>query len=177
MNIVLSSGLKTKEIEACGETFLDYLDVDDLTLKTYKVGIYSFLKYLNENKISIPTRDDIIGFRNMIRENYSSNTVNTYMVGVKALFKFLKIKGVCEDLSQDIKGAKFDTTPRKEILSLEQIRNIYNSLSDLREKALFSLMIGTGCRVCEIQTACIEDIKEYNGEIVFSYPSFSPVII
>ena len=102
----------------------------------------------------------------MLRANYSSNTTNTYMVAVKSLFKYLEVHDLYKNIAVDIKGAKYDTTPKKEVLSLEQMQYIYNNLTDLREKALFGLMITTGLRVCEISTALIEDIRVYNNEVV-----------
>lgn len=153
-------------MDKCKESFIDYLDVDDLTLKTYKTGIDSFISYLKENNILNPTRDNIIAYRNMLRETYSNNTVNTYMIAVRALFKYLEIHKMYENICVDIKGAKYDTTPKKEVLSIEQIKEIYNNLNDKREKALFGLMCSTGLRICEISTALIEDIKTYNNEIV-----------
>lgn len=158
--------LTINELNEYKESFIDYLDVDKKTLNAYRVGILSFMNYLKNNQINKPVREDIIGYRNYLRENYSSNTVNTYMIAIRALFKYLKIHNKYEDITVDIKGAKYDTTPRKEVLSLEQMKNIYSTLEDSREKALFGIMISTGLRVCEISTALIEDIKEHNGEIV-----------
>jgi len=158
--------LTFEKLEQFEESFIDYLDVDDKTLKVYKNGINCFKNYLKENNIQYPTRDSIIGFRNMLRETYSSNTVNAYMISVRALFKYLEIHNLYKNIAVDVKGAKYDTTPKKEVLSLEQMQTIYNSLIDPREKALFGLMVSTGLRVCEISTALIEDIKMYNNEIV-----------
>ena len=158
--------VKYVELEQCKESFIDYLDVDDLTLKTYKTGIDSFIKFLKDNNVNNPTRDNVIAYRNMLRDIYSNNTVNTYMIAVRALFKYLEIHKLYENICVDIKGAKYSTTPKKEVLSLEKIKSIYNGLNDLEDKALFSLMCSTGLRVCEIATALIEDIKEYNGEMV-----------
>lgn len=148
------------------ESFIDYLDVDDLTLKAYKVGINALINYFKENNIKQPTRDDIIAFRDMLRENYSSNTTNTYMIAVRALFKYLEIHNIYDNICVDIKGAKYSTTPKKQVLTQEQAKEIYSNLFDLREKALFGLLITTGLRGIEVSRAKIEDIKEYNGEIV-----------
>lgn len=148
------------------ESFIDYLDIDEKSLKAYRVGINSLMEYLKDNNIKYPTRNDIIGFRNELRQKYSSNTINTYMVAVKSLFKYLSIHNLYDNIAVDIKGAKYDNTPKKEVLSLDQMQTIYNSLQDSREKALFGLMITTGLRVCEISTALIEDIKIHNNEIV-----------
>lgn len=158
--------LTTNKLENFGETFIKYLDVDDLTLKAYKCGVNSFFSYLNEQQIQKPTRDDIIAYRDVLREEYSSNTVNTYMVAVKSLFKYLSVHHLYENIAVDIKGARHDTTPRKQVLSLEKIQEIYKSLDDDRERCLFGLMCTTGLRVCEISNALLEDIKEYNGETV-----------
>ena len=161
-----NSLVKIMEMEQYKESFIDYLDVDNLTLKTYKTGIESFINFLNSINVKNPTRDDVIAYRNMLRETYSNNTINTYMIAIRSLFKYLSIHNIYENICVDIKGAKYSTTPKKEVLSLEKIKSIYNGLNDLEDKALFSLMCSTGLRVCEIATALIEDIKEYNGEMV-----------
>ena len=55
-------------LEEFEESFIDYLDVDEKTLKVYKNGINCFKNYLKENDIQYPNRDSIISFRNMLRE-------------------------------------------------------------------------------------------------------------
>lgn len=161
-----NSLIKFVEMEQCKESFIDYLDVDDLTLKTYKTGIESFIMYLKDNDIKNPTRDDVILYRNKLRETYSNNTVNTYMIAVRALFKYLEIHNIYDNICVDIKGAKYSTTPKKQVLTIEQAQFIYKNLTDKKEKALFSLLISTGCRGIEVARAKIEDIQEYNNEIV-----------
>lgn len=165
-NMCVNEILSIDTIQKEGESFIDYLDVDDLTLKTYRVGILAFLKYLKDNNIKEPNRNDIISFRNMLRDNYSSNTVNTYMIAVRSLFKYLSLNGKYKNIAEDIKGARYSKIPKKEVLSVEELQTIYNNLTDLRERCLFGLMISTGLRVCEISTALIEDIRIHNGEPV-----------
>lgn len=164
--IINESVLTLSALQGYTESFVDYLDVDDLTLKAYKCGINAFMNYLKSNDVKYPTRSDVIAFRDELRENYSSNTTNSYMIAVRALFKYLEAHKLYDNICVDIKGAKYDTTPRKEVLSLDQMKNIYSKLTDKREKALFGLMITTGLRVCEISTALIEDIRMYNNEAV-----------
>lgn len=69
------------------------------------------------------------------------------------------------DITKNVKGAKVSSLPKKNVLVLQQVKDIYNNLSDLREKALWSLLFTTGLRGTEVSNAKIEDIKEYNGEI------------
>ena len=165
-NEIISSDLTLHQLKEYGESFIGYLDVDSKTLSAYKVGINALMQYFKENNIKQPTRNDIIAFRDMLRENYSSNTCNTYMIAVRALFKYLEIHDLYKNICVDIKGAKYSTTPKKQVLSQEQARLIYSSLTDLREKCLFSLLISTGLRGIEVSKAKLEDIQEYNNEIV-----------
>lgn len=165
-NEIMCNDFTLQKLETYTESFIDYLDVDDLTLKAYKVGINSFMQYLKDNNIKQPTRDNIIAFRNELRQHYSSNTVNTYMIAVRSLFKYLEIHDLYKNIAIDIKGARYDTTPKKEVLSIEQAQMIYKGLKDIREKALFGLLITTGLRGIEVVRAKIEDIKVHNGETV-----------
>ena len=164
--MVNESALSLSTLQGYAESFVDYLDVDDLTLKAYKCGINAFMNYLNDNKIKQPARNDIIAFRDMLRENYSSNTTNSYMIAVRALFKYLEVHKIYDNICVDIKGAKYSNTPKKQVLTQKQARDIYADLVDPREKALFSLLITTGLRGIEVARATLEDIQEYNNEIV-----------
>lgn len=169
MNMVITNqnnSITIPELESYTESFIKYLDVDDKTLKAYRVGIRALMQFLNDNGIKNPVRDDIIAFRDYLRENYSSNTVNSYMIAVRALFKYLEIHNRYKNITVDIKGARYANTPKKEVLSLEQMKDIYSNLIDARERALFGLMVSTGLRICEVSTALIEDIRYHNGEIV-----------
>ena len=161
-----NSELTLEQLSKYKESFVDYLDVDDLTLRAYKVGINALMSYLKDNNIKQPTRNDIIAFRDMLRDNYSNNTVNTYMIAVRSLFKYLEIHKLYENICVDIKGAKYSTTPKKQVLTQKQAKEIYSNLTDLRDKCLFSLLITTGLRGIEVARARIEDIQEYNGEVV-----------
>lgn len=161
-----SSLLELQDIRNYAESFFEYLDVDELTLKQYKVGIKCFMNYLLEKEISNPTRNNIIDFRNMLRNNYSSNTVNTYMIAIRSLFKYLSINFGLENVAEDIKGSRTNNVPKKQVLSMEQAQYIYNNLTDPREKCLFSLLITTGLRGVEVSKARLEDISIHNGEIV-----------
>lgn len=169
MNMVITNqnnSITIPELESYTESFIKYLDVDDKTLKSYRVGIRALMQFLNGNGIKNPIRDDIIAFRDYLRENYSSNTVNSYMIAVRALFKYLEIHNRYKNITVDIKGAKYSQVPKKQVLSQEQAKKIYSELTDLREKCLFSLLISTGLRGVEVSKAKIEDIKIHNNEVV-----------
>jgi len=147
------------------ETFTEYIDVSKKTVESYKNGIRALLEYFELNNIINPTRQDIKNFRNELLCNYSSNTVNSYMTSIREFFKYLETMKIYENIADGIKGAKVSRTPKKQVLSKQQIVNIYHSLTDKREKALFSLLVTTGLRGIEVANAMLEDLKYYNGEM------------
>lgn len=148
------------------ETFIDFIDVSEKTIKNYKIGIGNFMEYLKKNNISNPTRNDIRNYRNNLIHDYCSNTVNSYMTAIREFFKYLSTYGIYENVVEGIKGAKTSLTPKKQILTKEQVGLIYNNLADKRERALFSLLITTGLRGIEVAESKIEDLKLHNGEVV-----------
>ena len=150
------------------ETFINYLDVSNKTISSYKNGIECFISYLRDNNATCsPTRENVIGFRNYLKEQkYANNTINSYMVAIRSMFKFLSIKGIYPNIAEDIKGAKVSSTPKTQVLPLNKAREMYASLTDPRERVIFGLLITTGLRGTELSNAMLEDIKIHNNEIV-----------
>ena len=101
--------------------FIDFIDVNATTLRTYINGIDSFVDFINKNGIENPQRKDIISWRNKLIEENSCNTANTYLVGVKSFFKFLEFNQMYVDITRNIKGAKISSLPKKNVLTLEQV--------------------------------------------------------
>ena len=151
------------------DEFISYLDVSCETLKTYKEGLKSFFNYLKENNIKSPTRDDLRHFREELKQGLSINTTNSYLTSLRRFFGYLEVNGLYPNITKDIKSIKISKIPKKQVLTLEQTKDIYNNLVDLREKALFGLMCSTGMRAIEVSRALIEDIKIHNGEVVLFF--------
>lgn len=156
----------SNSLETVKNQFFNYLDVSETTLDTYRKGIECFLKYLNAKNIKQPTRNDLRGFRDELKEKASVNTVNSYLTSVRRFFGFLETNKLYEDISKDVKSIKTAKIPKKQVLTIEKAKEIYSQLTDLRQKCLFSLAITTGLRGIEMANARIQDIKIHNGELV-----------
>lgn len=151
------------------ESFIDYLDVCNGTVQTYKESLKAFFEYLIANNIKYPTRNDLRVFREELKGKLSVYTINSYLTAIRRFFKYLELNGVYENITKDIKSIKVSKIPKKQVLTLEQTKEIYNSLTDLRERCLFSLFVSTGMRAIEVSRALIEDIKIHNGEVVLFF--------
>lgn len=148
------------------ENFITYLDVSSLTLRSYYNGIKAFLEYLDKENVKNPTRNDFRRFRDTLKQNTSINTTNSYLSAVRRFFAYLEVNKIYENITKDIKNVRTSNVPVRQTLSLEKSREIYKSLTNKRERAMFALAITTGMRAEEIASAKIDNIKMYNGEVV-----------
>ena len=88
------------------EDFINYIDVDSKTIRVYEDGIKSFINYMQDNGIVNPTREDVVGYRNTMRETKSSNTVNSYMSSLRVFFNYLDHRNIYENITKDVKNVK-----------------------------------------------------------------------
>ena len=158
--------IKEINLRSVKESFIDFLDVNELTIRNYRDGILKFIEYLEDNNIKLPTRIDFKMFRDSLKDKMTSNTINSYLTANRCFFRYLEANGIYENITKDIKNVKTSNIPVRQVLSQEKCKEIYKSLTDKREKCIFSLAISTGLRANEIALAKIENIKEYNGEVV-----------
>lgn len=162
-NMILSDKFILSKVK---EDFTEYLDVSNETLNTYKKGIECFFNYLTVKNIKQPTRLDLRAFREELKQSSTTNTINTYLTAIRRFFGYLEDNGLYEDITREVKSVKTSRIPKKQVLTLEQSKTIYKSLTNKREKCIFSLAISTGLRGIEMANARIEDIKLHNGEYV-----------
>lgn len=148
------------------EDFITYLDVNAETLRCYKEGIKKFLEYLKNIEVKYPTRNDIRNFRECLTKEHSVYTINSYLTALRRFFDYLEDNNLYENITRSVKSLKTSNIPVRQTLNEDECKKIYKSLTDKREKAIFSLAITTGLRANEIATAKIENIKIYNGEVV-----------
>lgn len=158
--------LNTINFSEATEDFITYLDVNEETLRCYKEGIKKFLGYLKNIEVKYPTRNEIRSFREYLAKEHSIYTVNGYLTALRRFFAYLEDNNLYENITKSIKSLKTSSIPVRQTLSEEECKRIYKSLTDKREKLIFSLAVSTGLRANEIALAKIENIKIYNGEVV-----------
>lgn len=134
--------------------YLDFIDVTNNTIDTYKNGLKMFFLYLRENNIKNPEREDIIDFREILKSSHSLSTVNTYLISIRNFFKWLEYENLYKDITKNIKGVKISREHKREALTEKQINLVLSKSKDTREKIIFLLGVCCGCRaneICNIQ--------------------------
>lgn len=151
------------------------VDITDTTIKGYRVCIRQFLKWLKDNQINQPTRDDIKAYKLYLKNsNYTNGTKNQYIRAVKHLFKWLYSEGLYPNISDNIKGFKViaDNT-KKDAFTEQEIKKIIDDIDTTsvigkRDKAIILLMLVGGLRITEIHNMDIQDIEIKNNEYIIN---------
>ena len=154
------------------DDFTDYLDVKPATVRNYTKSIRIFLQYLYNNGISTPERDDVIGFREQLKEEgKKARTIQNYIIGVRQFFKYLEGKEYYKNIAKDVKGVRVGREHKKDYLTAEQVNHVLSKIdrdtdTGKRTYAMFTLMVTTGLRTIEVSRANIEDMRVAGGSVV-----------
>lgn len=153
--------------------YLKNIDVKPRTLETYRKALKQFEQWITlyTGNIRPPQKADIIAYKNHLIQNYTDNTVTSYIVAIKGLFKWLASEGIYKNITDNIvsknKGQKREF--KRKCLSKEQLKAILDnlqgdSLEAKRDYALVNLLARTGLRTIEIERANIEDMQQDLGQ-------------
>lgn len=144
--------------------FISYLDASPKTVQTYSRAIRQFMKWIAERGIAQPTREDIIAYREELKESHKPSTVQSYMVATRLFFQWAEQEGLYPNIAQHIKGAKLSKDHKKDYLTSSQIKNVMGKMErdtaqGRRDYAIFALMVTGGLRDIEVHRANIEDLR------------------
>lgn len=146
--------------------FLRYIDVSKGTSDVYERSLRQFYYYLNEKGITTPTRDDVLDFKEYLKENKKPNTTNLYLVSIKSFYKWLEYEGITKDITKNIKSLKIEKKHLKRSLTKEEMQNVINVCSNLREETLIKLMATCGLREHEVVNIRLRDFYLDNNTIM-----------
>ena len=155
------------------ERFVQYSDVKETTLKGYIVCLRQFFKWLQDNDIKTPKREDIKAYKKYLEtQNFTAGTKNQYLRAVKQFFKWTASENLYPNISDNIKGAKVkpDNT-KKEAFDETDIKTILESIdrtteAGKRNYCMILLSVTGALRIIEMQRANIEDLQTIRGQQV-----------
>lgn len=151
--------------------FISYLDASPKTVQTYSRAIRQFMKYIAERGIAQPTREDVIAFREELKEGHKASTVQNYIIAVRLFFQWTAQERLYPDIAQHIKGAKLSKDHKKDYLTSSQVKNVLGDIErdtpqGRRDYAIFALMVTGGLRDIEVHRANIEDLRTLGDSTV-----------
>ena len=151
--------------------YISFIDAAPRTVQTYNGNIRQFIKWMQQNGIKQPTRQDIITFREELKERCKPSTVQNYITSLRLFFRWTAQAGLYPDIADHIKGAKLDSSHKKDYLSAAQIKDILATIDTStakgkRDYSILSLMVTGGLRDIEVTRANIEDLAQKSGYTV-----------
>lgn len=165
--IKTTTELTTANINTWFMSFVNYIDVKPKSIETYTKAIRQFSKYLQSNGITQPTRQDVINFRESLKDCHKPNTIQLYLTAVKLFFKWLDQEGIYKDVADKVKAPKQDKSHKKSYLTANQCKKLLETAnSNKRDYAILVLMLTTGLRTIEVTRANIEDLSVIGNQAV-----------
>ena len=158
----------TEELE---RRFTSYLDASPKTVQTYSRAVRQFIKYLQDNGITQPTREDVLAFREDLKEEHKPSTVQNYIIAVRLFFQWTAQEGLYPNVAEHIKGAKLSKDHKKDYLTSTQVKAVLDGIDRTtvqgrRDYAIFTLMVTGGLRDIEVHRANIEDLRTLGDSTV-----------
>ena len=129
----------------------------DSSIKTYTDFILRFLEYTGKNPQDI-TAEDVRSFLLFKQETIAATTLNHYNSAIHFFFRRVLHKPWDDDVIPRMKEDYHLPT----ILSLEEINHLLDYVDDIKYKAIFSLLYGSGLRVSEAVYLDYCDISRTN---------------
>ncbi len=157
------------------DSWVKYLDVAPKSIETYTRAIRQFAKYTADNGIDAPEREDVISFREYLRESGKKpTTIQAYITAVKLFFQWTEQTGRYPDVARHIKGAKLDREHKKDYLTSRQAGKVLKTidtttLQGKRDFALVALMTTTGLRTISVVNANVEDLRTVGDDTALYY--------
>lgn len=167
MNQIMKNEI-TKELYT---RFINYIDASKKTIETYTKALRQFANWLINNRISQPTREDIITFREYLKSKYKPTTVQMYITVVRLFFSWTSLEQLYPNIAEHVKGVKLDKGYKKDYLTANQVKLVMQSfdrstIQGKRDYAMFVLMVTCGLRTIEVSRANVGDIKTVGGNYV-----------
>lgn len=153
------------------DRFTAYLDVKPKTVETYSKALRQFGSYMADRGITRPQREDIISFREHLKEDHSPATVQGYLIATRLFFRWTAQEGIYPNIADHVKGVKISKEHKKDYLTARQTKAIISGinaedLKGLRDLAIFTLMVTAGLRDIEVVRADIQDLTVAGGDTV-----------
>lgn len=161
-----AGALERRDVSGMFGDFISYLDAAPSTVATYTRALRPFIAYLRENGITAPEREDVIRYRDGLKETRKPATVQIYMTAVRLFFQWAEDNRLYSDVTRRVKVAKVDRTEHaKDYLTPGQVVDVLEAakkepgIRGLRDYAMLMLMFSAGLRTIEVSRANVEDLR------------------
>lgn len=145
--------------------FVSFLDVKEKSTETYTRNLRQMFRYFAEHGIRNPQREDIISYRESLKERgLKPTTVQGYITSARLFFQWTEQERIYPNVAAHVKGAKLNREHKKDYLTSKQSKAVLagidrSSLTGLRDYAIVALTMMDALRTIEVSRADIGDLR------------------
>jgi integrase/recombinase XerD len=134
------------------------------TVKTYGEALRSFLAFHNTKSLLSITNDDVILFNTayVLKNNLSSSYQNQIVNAIKLYFK--TIRNITLDIDKIHRPKREKILPN--VLSKEEVKAILETHTNIKHKAMLSMIYSCGLRRSELLHLKIQDIDSKRNVVI-----------
>lgn len=134
------------------------------TVKTYSDALRSFLTFHNTKSLLSITNDDVILFNTayVLKNNLSSSYQNQIVNAIKLYFK--TIRNIQLDIDKIHRPKREKNLPN--VLSKEEVKTILEAHTNIKHKAMLSMIYSCGLRRSELLHLKIHDIDSKRNVVI-----------
>ena len=134
------------------------------TVNTYCDALKTFLRYYTGKALAEISNSDVILFNNhyILANKFSASFQNQVVNAIKLFFSIIENKKIDPDLIHRPKRAKL----LPNVLSKQEIKLILQALSNIKHKAMLSLIYSCGLRRAELLNLRLRDIDSNRNLII-----------
>ena len=146
------------------KNYMNYRRYSENTIKTYSDALEVFFRFFQNKKLESLTIEDIIQFNNdyILRKNLSSSYQNQVINAVKLFYRNRFNKTMEVDFIQ--RPSREKRLPN--VLSKEEVKSILEAPTNLKHRAMLSLIYACGLRRSELLNLTLTDILS-NRNLLF----------
>lgn len=140
----------------------------ECTIENYRSCIKIFLQFLNGNAVDV----DLDGLRHFLDHladelDLADASISRYFSALASFYEFLEFEGIVDKSLIPLFRKRYlchlegsnNSQSERQIISIEQMAELINSILDPRDKAVVTLLAKTGIRRNELVNIDIEDIS------------------
>ena len=153
------------------ERFALFAGVAPASRQTYAKCLRQVFRFFAANNIFNPVRENLIDWVEGLKsEGKSASTIQLYLTATKIFFRWTAQENIYPNIADHLKtGLKPSHKHKKDALSTNQCAELIfsvkgDSVKDLRDRAILSLMTTAGLRTIEVVRADVADIRHERGK-------------
>lgn len=145
---------------------LDQKGLSPETYRAYVKDIQDLLAFLDDRKVRVPDRLTVRSYMLRLHSRYNRSTINRKLSSIKGFFDFIMSRqGLDVNPFSHVRSLKKPEVLPK-FLNPDEMADLIEGTSDVRDKAILELFYSTGIRVSELESMNCMDVDRDAGFIL-----------